>query len=556
MRRPGWRFLVFTAILATVWHNLMGLNNYHSKPVVYLQGENGANVVRSNENPNAKNPSVVSSGSWTSGSAKDESPHFASELETSRGDNLQGWIHSSLKGQDSKSPNEITREEQSVLGDAHRDMSRDEFSASVRRPTSKSRDEPDETTASVEKTARRIERERFKQSTDRMSLKGSQTIFKQEERSKMPRTQEGASSPRTGFAFPSSQQEQLSSSASQSAVRGGSEASEAFDASVSGRVPHQLDQRCPSGKAWRAAHSKGNDPIVMSRKIYNVGSKVVNHLRTVGTVTKALHEALPEADVFENSTFASCAVVASAGILLQRRYGRHIDAHDAVFRFNSAYTQGAEEYVGSRTTVRLVNRENFGWREYDDEITLQHITTETLLREYHLRRKEKPLERLHGIDTSFYKRVITADNSHPTSGFFGTRLALELCNCVYLYGFVRNWFGYMTYHYHDDYTPRTTQAKRDSTEFPLIKSLLKEYTGRLVYVHPCVTDPECPGCPLGAKCVKDVPHPVPSEGHCYGHGPPGGHPELKHWTAREYFSASNWTASHGRRLMSATMSEH
>lgn len=67
------------------------------------------------------------------------------------------------------------------------------------------------------------------------------------------------------------------------------------------------------------------------------------------------------------------------------------------------------------------------------------------------------------------------------------RLALELCNCVYLYGFVRNWFGYMTYHYHDDYTPRTTQAKRDSTEFPLIKSLLKEYTGRLVYVHPCVT---------------------------------------------------------------------
>jgi hypothetical protein len=46
--------------------------------------------------------------------------------------------------------------------------------------------------------------------------------------------------------------------------------------------------------------------------------------------------------VFENSTFASCAVVASAGILLQRRYGRHIDAHDAVFRFNSAYTQGAE----------------------------------------------------------------------------------------------------------------------------------------------------------------------------------------------------------------------
>jgi hypothetical protein len=123
---------VFTAILATVWHNLTGLNNYHSSPVVYHQRENGANVVRSNENPYAKNPFV------SSGSAKDESPLFASESETSRVDKLQGWIHSSLKGHDIKSPNEITREEQSVLGDVHRDMSRDEFTATVRRPTSKS----------------------------------------------------------------------------------------------------------------------------------------------------------------------------------------------------------------------------------------------------------------------------------------------------------------------------------------------------------------------------------------------------------------------------------
>jgi len=139
---------VFTAILATVWHNLTGLNNYHSSPVAYHQSSrvsNGANVVRFNENPNAKNPFV------SGGSAKDESPLFASESETSQVDKLQGWIHSSLKGHDSKSPNEITREEQSVLGDVHRDMSRDEFTATVRRPTSKSKDEPDVTAAAVEK---------------------------------------------------------------------------------------------------------------------------------------------------------------------------------------------------------------------------------------------------------------------------------------------------------------------------------------------------------------------------------------------------------------------
>jgi hypothetical protein len=56
----------------------------------------------------------------------------------------------------------------------------------------------------------------------------------------------------------------------------------------------------------------------------------------------------------------------------------------SIFSWSGILLVARQEYVGSRTTVRLVNRENFGWREYDDEITLQHITTETLLREYHL----------------------------------------------------------------------------------------------------------------------------------------------------------------------------
>eukprot|EP00959_Pyramimonas_sp_CCMP1952_P459504 9478345-Pyramimonas_sp.AAC.4 len=65
-------------------------------------------------------------------------------------------------------------------------------------------------------------------------------------------------------------------------------------------------------------------------------------------------------------------------------------------------------------------------------------------------------------------------------------MALELCDCVFLYGFVRNWYGYMTYHYHDDYVPKPSQAKRDSSEFPLIRSLMAQHPDRLIYVHPCI----------------------------------------------------------------------
>ena len=53
--------------------------------------------------------------------------------------------------------------------------------------------------------------------------------------------------------------------------------------------------------------------------------------------------------------YGSCAVVSSASSLKKYRYGKEIDSHDAVFRFNAAPTAGFEHLVGGRTTVRLIN---------------------------------------------------------------------------------------------------------------------------------------------------------------------------------------------------------
>lgn len=264
-------------------------------------------------------------------------------------------------------------------------------------------------------------------------------------------------------------------------------------------------------------------------------------MRVVGSITKPLFAGLPERDPLERAHFGRCAIVASAGILRLRRFGRIIDAHDAVLRFNSAQCHGEEEYVGNKTTLRLVNRENFGWREKPEELTLQHITTETMLREFTEARKERPDEPFLGIDPAFYKRVITGDNTHPTNGYFGIKLALELCDCIYLFGFVRQWHSWMTYHYHDDYVPRKSQAKRDSSEYPLIKKLLKENSGRIVFAHPCILDDKCEGCPEGARCEGGAPYPLPAPGYCFGHGSSGGRPKLKPWVAREYWAGAKWS---------------
>eukprot|EP00889_Picochlorum_renovo_P006518 jgi/Picre1/33548/NNA_008870.t1 len=60
---------------------------------------------------------------------------------------------------------------------------------------------------------------------------------------------------------------------------------------------------------------------------------------------------LPETD-----TNITCAIVSSAGVLLEAKLGDLIDSHSLVVRFNFAQTSSFEDSVGSRTDIRI-----FGW---------------------------------------------------------------------------------------------------------------------------------------------------------------------------------------------------
>lgn len=73
-------------------------------------------------------------------------------------------------------------------------------------------------------------------------------------------------------------------------------------------------------------------------------------------------------DLFLNSTYPALydlkadtkvCLVGNSGKLLQSEYGSDIDDHDVVIRCNHAPIKGYENYVGSKTTLRIVNGECF-----------------------------------------------------------------------------------------------------------------------------------------------------------------------------------------------------
>ena len=68
---------------------------------------------------------------------------------------------------------------------------------------------------------------------------------------------------------------------------------------------------------------------------------------------------LPENDTLAprlTRKIGNCVAVGNSGGLLGEMAGRVIDAHDAVLRYNDAPTKGYEDYVGTKTTFRLLNR--------------------------------------------------------------------------------------------------------------------------------------------------------------------------------------------------------
>lgn len=147
---------------------------------------------------------------------------------------------------------------------------------------------------------------------------------------------------------------------------------------------------------------------------------------------KELEEVIRERTV----KLETAAVVFNSGLVLKRQWGHQIDAADIVIRVNFMPTNGFEDHVGSKTTIRVLGRE---WLfQEKDEILIRtynskgYTQSDIVNYQQSLRFRESMMYiSKHDEITSIFSPYL---GGMMTNGFRSVVLALSLCKDVTIYG--------------------------------------------------------------------------------------------------------------------------
>ncbi len=206
---------------------------------------------------------------------------------------------------------------------------------------------------------------------------------------------------------------------------------------------------------------------------------------------------------------SSCAVVGGSTSLLHNKSGSLIDNHQVVIRMNAQPVKSFEEFVGSRTTIRLLYPESFHWEPTDewtvflwfkkaDELYTQSIWNRSAVDTRHLWLKPHMTPGKH-----LFNRTLAVDpecvkewdvegqrsQSHrPTTGMLAIIMATHMCQWpVDAYGFSRPGEPYRHYyqtvkHFGEGQKGPKLNREHDRTvEFEVQKKLVQKGALNMIY---------------------------------------------------------------------------
>jgi len=273
-------------------------------------------------------------------------------------------------------------------------------------------------------------------------------------------------------------------------------------------------------------------------KQYRNNQMNLGKLRPV--ITRGQLDLLPPEDIMADKIYNTCAIVGNSGLNLVHKDGAEIDAHDAVFRFNSAPTLNSQgggggkaigkpakltnfsEHVGSKTSFRFINTQHILFKE-GKEWRFQQMQSKNGLFRYLNFKARHPRSHLAGFDSDFTNYVNSNIPTLPTGGYFALMFAIQRCHKVNVYGFHWKPGHAIPHHYFNAEVPlkgkekiHDYEAEHGNLEALAVASIV-ELAQPCVAGCPAETTIPCLRCPPGSACAcgDNLPMPMSLPGFCH-----------------------------------------
>ncbi|KAL0441865.1 UNVERIFIED_CONTAM: Sialyltransferase-like protein 2 [Sesamum radiatum] len=143
---------------------------------------------------------------------------------------------------------------------------------------------------------------------------------------------------------------------------------------------------------------------------------------------------LPDRPPYTPRQFGRCAVIGNSGDLLKTKFGQEIDSYDAIVRENGAPIENFTEYVGTRSTFRLLNRGSAKALDkvaelYDrgKEVLIVKTTIHDIM--------SKMIREIPILNPVYLMLGASFGSAAKGTGLKALEFALSICDTVDMYGF-------------------------------------------------------------------------------------------------------------------------